>query len=59
MNNLGKWLLEEQPDGTPYCIHCSICDSDFARISITTAYPYCPYCGNKMDDTKIYEKEHK
>lgn len=49
MNKRGKWILEREPDGKPYCLHCSICDDDFSRISITTAYPYCPHCGTKMD----------
>ena len=45
----GKWLLEREPDGTPYCFHCSVCDDGFRHISITTAYAYCPFCGAKMD----------
>lgn len=45
----GKWLLERELDGTPYCFHCSICDDDFGCIGITTAYDYCPNCGAKMD----------
>lgn len=45
----GKWLLEREPDGNPYCFHCSVCDNDFHYIGITTAYRYCPHCGAKMD----------
>ena len=45
----GKWVLEREPDGTPYCFHCSICDDDFHCIGITAAYNYCPNCGAKMD----------
>lgn len=45
----GKWLLEREPNGKPYCFHCSVCDSDFARISIISATPFCPWCGAKMD----------
>jgi hypothetical protein len=46
------WILEKQPDGTPYCYHCSRCDSDFSRLGIKTAYDYCQYCGCKMDEVK-------
>ena len=45
----GRWLLEREPDGKPYCFHCSVCDDDFHHISINTAYDYCPNCGAKMD----------
>lgn len=45
----GRWLLEREPDGTPYCFHCSACDDDFRYIGITVAYDYCPNCGAKMD----------
>lgn len=49
----GKWLLEREPNGEPYCFHCSVCDSDFHHIGIKTASDYCPNCGAKMDgDTK-------
>lgn len=48
----GKWLFERQPDGTPYCFHCSVCDPDFKRIDIKTATPYCPNCGAKMDEVE-------
>lgn len=44
-----KWILEREPDGIPYCFHCSVCDDDFGCIGITTAYDYCPNCGAKMD----------
>lgn len=45
----GRWLLEREPSGKPYCFHCSACDDDFHCIGITTAYDYCPHCGAKMD----------
>lgn len=45
----GEWILEKEPDGTPYCFHCSVCDDDFRRIDIKVKYPYCPCCGSKMD----------
>ena len=48
----GKWLLEKEPDGKPYCFHCSVCDSDFSRISIQSATPFCPWCGAKMEGVK-------
>ena len=44
----GYWKLEEEPNGKPYCLHCSVCDDDFHHIGITTAYNYCPNCGAKM-----------
>ena len=46
----GRWLLEREPNGKPYCFHCSACDGDFAYIGITTVYNYCPNCGAKMDE---------
>ena len=45
----GTWLLEREPDGKPYCFHCSVCDSDFHHIGIKTASDFCPNCGAKMD----------
>ncbi|MDD6490279.1 MAG: hypothetical protein PUG48_10835, partial [Clostridia bacterium] len=45
----GKWILEREPDGKPYCFHCSICDSDFRYIGIKTAFDFCPNCGAKME----------
>ena len=45
----GKWILEREPDGTPYCFHCSVCDDDFRHTGIKTKYKYCPNCGAKMD----------
>lgn len=45
----GKWILEKQPDGAPYCFHCSVCDVDFRKIYIRTKYDYCPDCGARMD----------
>ena len=46
----GRWILEREPDGKPYCFHCSVCDDDFHYIGITVAYDYCPNCGAKMDE---------
>ena len=45
----GRWILEREPDGTPYCFHCSVCDSDFRHIGIMTATDFCPDCGARMD----------
>lgn len=45
----GKWILEREPDGTPYCFHCSVCDDDFHHIGIMAATDYCPNCGARMD----------
>ena len=45
----GRWVLEREPDGKPYCFHCSACDGDFHNIGITVAYDYCPNCGARMD----------
>ena len=45
----GRWILEREPDGKPYCFHCSVCDDDFHYIGITAVYNYCPNCGAKMD----------
>jgi len=44
----GEWILEYEPNGKPYCFHCSVCDGDFHYIGITTAYPFCPNCGAEM-----------
>lgn len=44
----GKWLTEYEPDGKPYCLHCSVCDDDFSIIGITTASSFCPNCGADM-----------
>lgn len=44
----GKWELEYEPDGKPYCFHCSVCDGDFHYIGITTKYDFCPNCGADM-----------
>lgn len=51
----GRWILEREPDGTPYCFHCSVCDNDFHHIGIMTATDYCPSCGARMDK----EDEHE
>lgn len=45
----GKWLLEIDPNGNPYCFHCSVCDDDFHYTGIKTVYDFCPNCGAKMD----------
>lgn len=45
----GRWLLEREPDGTPYCFHCSVCDDDYHYIGIKSATDYCPNCGARMD----------
>lgn len=44
------WFLEREPNGSPYCFHCSNCDSDSHYIGIKTAYDFCPNCGAKMDE---------
>ena len=51
----GRWLLERDPDGKPYCFHCSVCDSDFSKISNNAATNYCPDCGKKMNTDAIIE----
>nr|DAG47948.1 MAG TPA: DNA-directed RNA polymerase [Caudoviricetes sp.] len=45
----GQWILEREPNGKPYCFHCSVCDSDYHCIGIVVASDYCPNCGAKMD----------
>lgn len=45
----GKWMLEREPNGKPYCYHCSVCDNDYHFIGIKTQYHYCPNCGARMD----------
>ena len=45
----GRWILEREPNGKPYCFHCSVCDSDYHCIGILEASDYCPHCGAKMD----------
>lgn len=50
----GHWILEKEPDGKPYCFHCSVCDVDFRRIDIVSGYAYCPYCGARMDQEVDY-----
>lgn len=44
----GEWLLEREPNGKPYCFHCSVCDGDFHHIGIRVATKFCPNCGAKM-----------
>lgn len=45
----GRWILEREPNGKPYCFHCSVCDSDYHCIGIVVASDYCPNCGAMMD----------
>lgn len=53
----GHWIVEFEPNGNPYCLHCSVCDDEFRRIDVDTAYPYCPWCGAKMDNIEgIYHE---
>lgn len=52
----GEWILEREPNGKPFCFHCSICDNDFHYIGIKTAYNYCPHCGAKMDGERKDEE---
>lgn len=42
------WILEREPDGNPYCYHCSHCDSDFHNTGIKCASRYYPDCGATM-----------
>ena len=42
------WILEREPNGNPYCYHCSHCDADFHNIGIKCASKYCPDCGATM-----------
>lgn len=53
----GEWILEKEPNGKPYCFHCSVCDDEFRRIEIKTKTPYCPHCGAKMDGKRREENE--
>lgn len=53
----GVWWLEREPDGNPYCYHCSKCDLDGHFIHIRSATEYCPNCGAKMNTSFIYEYE--
>lgn len=53
----GRWILERRPDGTPYCLHCSECDPDFAVIYNQVATGYCPDCGAKMENDRVYERD--
>lgn len=53
----GRWILEREPDGTPYCLHCSECDPDFAVMYNVVATNYCPDCGAKMETDRIYERD--
>ena len=53
----GRWILERKPDGTPYCLHCSECDPDFAVMYNGVATDYCPDCGVKMETDRVYERD--
>ena len=53
----GRWILEREPDGTPYCFHCSVCDNDFHHIGIMTATDYCPNCGARMGKEAEHETD--
>lgn len=53
----GRWILEREPDGTPYRLHCSECDPDFAVMYNVVATDYCPDCGAKMETDRIFERE--
>ena len=53
----GRWILEREPDGTPYCFHCSVCDNDFQRIGIMAATDYCPNCGARMGKEDEHEAD--
>lgn len=44
------WILEREPDGNPYCYHCSHCDPDFGYIGIKCASKYRPNCGATMSE---------
>ena len=44
------WILEREPNGNPYCYHCSHCDADFHNIGIKCATKYCPDCGATMSE---------
>ena len=50
-----RWILEREPNGRPYCFHCSNCDNDFHNISHKSVTNYCHDCGAKMD-MKVYEE---
>lgn len=53
----GRWILERTPDGTPYCLHCSECDPDFAVMYNRVATDYCPDCGAEMETDMVYERD--
>lgn len=36
----GRWILEREPNGKPYCFHCSVCDSDYHYIGIMAVSDY-------------------
>lgn len=55
----GEWIVEQNPDGTPYCLHCSVCDDDFSKIGITSYTDYCPYYGAKMDGGNKNETDNR
>lgn len=55
----GFWVLETEPDGKPYCYHCSVCDTDFHYIGITEASDYCPNCGAEMINAAVSRFDSK
>lgn len=55
----GHWILEREPNGKPYCFHCSVCDDDFHYIGIKSATGYCPNCGAKMDEKGSEERDDR
>lgn len=58
LNNtaLGKWIVERDANNCVLRFHCSICDKDFHHIGVRTAYQYCPLCGAKMENKRVYEE---
>lgn len=52
---LGKWIIERNNNSGAIGYHCSVCDKDFHHIGVGNAYQYCPYCGTKMENTRVYE----
>lgn len=53
----GRWIIERQSDGKLYCIHCSICDSNFHITSNKVATRFCPDCGHRMIEWRLFNKD--